>query len=182
MATTAAKTKKRSLRRQPTPERRQVPLGRIVGVFGLRGELKIAPTGVGEDALRGGLRVHVGVRELTVEGVRSHKHLLLTRFEGIGDANAAGELVGNDVVGYVDDVALRSGEYLDEDLIGCRLIQEGRTLGTVREIRHYPAQDILELSGGELVPLVAEFVREIDAGARVIQVRLPPGLIEGEPL
>ena len=77
---------------------------------------------------------------------------------------------------------LGDGEYFDEDLIGCRLIEGERILGNVAAVRHYPAQDVLELEGGKLVPLVAAFVRSIDVQARVVRVELPPGLIEGEPL
>ena len=79
------------------------------------------------------------------------------------------------------DIPLGEREYFDEDLIGCRLLQGERVVGTVRAVRHYPAQDMLELEGGALVPLVAEFVRDVDLAARVLRVELPAGLVEGEP-
>jgi len=81
-----------------------------------------------------------------------------------------------------DNAALAENEYLDDDLIGCALVEGDRSIGIVRAVRHYPAQDVLELDGGALVPLVRAFVREIDVGARVIRVELPPGLVEGEAL
>ena len=80
------------------------------------------------------------------------------------------------------EAQLAEGEYLDEDLIGCRLLQDDRVLGSVVAVRHYPAQDVLELEGGRLIPLVGAFVREIDLDARVVRVEVPPGLLEGEPL
>lgn len=140
------------------------------------------PTRVGEDALKSGLHVFAGDRELTIERVRPHKGRLLASFEGIANASAAEDFVGCDVLAWRDQIVLGTGEYFDDDLVGCSIVQGERTLGTVHAVRHYPAQDILELEGGRFVPLVAEFVREVDVKGKIVRVQLPPGLLEGEPL
>jgi len=128
------------------------------------------------------MRVFAGDRELTVERVRSHKGRLLAVFDGVAGANEAEEMVGCDVLALRDQIALGKGEYFDDDLIGCSVVQDERPLGTVNAVRHYPAQDVLELDGGRFVPLVAEFVRDINVEGKIVRVQLPPGLLEGEPL
>jgi len=97
-------------------------------------------------------------------------------------ADDAERIIGGDLFADRDQAPLAENEYFDADLIGCRLIQGERSLGSIRAVHHYPAQDVLELENGALVPLVRAFVREIDLGAREVRVELPPGLVEGEPL
>ncbi|MGH7660130.1 MAG: ribosome maturation factor RimM [Vulcanimicrobiaceae bacterium] len=163
-------------------------LGSIAGVFGIRGELKIVATRVGEDALREGLAVVLrgddggNVRESTISSVRRHKGRAVVMLEGIVRAEAAEEFVGTKLWALRENVVLAQGEYYDEDLIGCRIVEAGRNLGSVRAVRHYPAQDVLELERGRFVPMVSAFVRRIDIEARIIDVELPPGLVEGDPL
>lgn len=169
--------------KSPTPE---VSLGRFVGVFGLKGELKLLPSRVGEDALHDGIAVMLrfpkGVaREARITSLRAHKNGLVATLEGISSANDAEPLVGASLMVMRATVPLAQGEYFDDDLIGCRIVEGERTLGVVRSVLHYPAQDVLELEEGALVPLVGEFIRDIDLGARTVRVELPPGLVEGEP-
>lgn len=163
-------------------------LGRVVGIFGVRGELKILATSIGADALHAGLVTTLRFederqsRSATLDRIRPHKRTFVAKIAGVDTADHAQALVDGSIWTPRDDAALHEGEYFDEDLIGCRLVEGDRTLGTVVAIQHYPAQDVLELEGGRLVPMVGAFVREIDLAARTVRVELPPGLVEGEPL
>lgn len=121
-------------------------------------------------------------REMKITQARAHKRLMIVRFANIATANDAEVLIGAELWTSRENAALGANEYLDDDLIGCTLIEGERTVGVVRTVQHYPAQDVLELESGALVPLVGAFVRGIDVDARVIRVELPPGLVEGEAL
>jgi len=107
---------------------------------------------------------------------------MIVQFARITTATEAEALVGAELWTLRDNAALAENEYLDEDLIGCALCEGERTIGIVRAVRHYPAQDVLELDGGAMVPLVRAFIREIDVRGRIIRVELPPGLVDGEAL
>jgi len=163
-------------------------LGRIVGIFGVRGEMKIAATGIGEDALRSGLRVALrfdderSERILQIGLARPHKRGMVASFDGILSPSDAETLVGASLWTGREDAALGAGEFFDEDLIGCRLRDSGAAVGDVVAVRHYPAQDVLELDNGALVPMVGAFIKRVDVDRRTIDVELPPGLIDGEPL
>jgi 16S rRNA processing protein RimM len=154
----------------------------------VRGELKLMPSTIGEDAVRKGtavtLRFEDGRAERTtrITHVRAHNRRMVVRFAEIASANDAEECVGAEVWTTRDNAALAENEFLDDDLVGCAVVQTGRMIGVVAAVRHYPAQDVLELEGGAMVPLVGAFVREIDVRERVIRVELPPGLVEGEAL
>jgi 16S rRNA processing protein RimM len=58
-------------------------------------------------------------------------------------------------------------------LVGLEVVEEGgRTLGRVKDVASYPANDVLELEGGVSLPMVAECVREVDLeGGRIVVAR-----------
>ncbi|HEX3466955.1 MAG TPA: ribosome maturation factor RimM, partial [Candidatus Elarobacter sp.] len=121
----------------------------MAGVFGLRGELKIAPSRVGEDALAPGVGVRAELaggtsRALRVRALRLHKGRPLVTFDGIDDATAAEALNGATLFVDRTDVAMGDDEYFDDDLVGCALVDAaGNVLGEVVAVEHYPAQDVL---------------------------------------
>jgi 16S rRNA processing protein RimM len=159
--------------------------GRIVGVFGLRGECKIDATRLGADALRPGSVVRVRLadgaeRDLRVRSARLHKGRPLAAFDGFDDTSAAEALVGATLAFDRADVVLSSGEYLDADLVGCAIVGlDGARLGDVVAVEHYPSQDMLVVGAARaLVPMVAAFVQSIDIACKRIAVDLPPGLLD----
>jgi 16S rRNA processing protein RimM len=167
------------------PALTEVNAGRIVGVFGLRGELKLDASRIGTDALVAGLMVRArladgSLRELRVRSVRIHKNRPLVAFDGFDDATQGEVLTGATIMLERADVALTDGEYLDSDLVGCELhdAQLG-AVGSVVAVEHYPSQDMLIVGAGRaLVPLVGAFVKNIDVSAKRIDVELPPGLLD----
>ena len=157
----------------------------MAGVFGLRGELKLAPSRVGEDALAAGVDVRVAFadgssRAVRVRSLRLHQGRPLLAFDGIDDATAAQPFVGAVLFVERRDVVMDEGEYFDDDLVGCSLVGiDGVALGDVVAVEHYPAQDVLVIGPARaMVPLVRAFIREVDLAARRIVVDLPPGLLE----
>ncbi len=159
--------------------------GRVVGVFGLRGELKVAPSRIGDGALAAGLELRAtladgSARVLRVRSLRLHQGRPLIAFDGFDDANAAAALIGSTLAIERDAVALGEGEYFDDDLVGCALVDAGGTvLGAVVAVEHYPAQDVLLVGDRRaMVPLVKAFVKAVDVAARRISVELPPGLLD----
>jgi len=155
--------------------------GRVAGVFGLKGEVKVQATTAGASVIRTGAHLRLltaeDERRLTISSVREHQGRPIVRFDGIGDATSATSLVGAQIFAPREAFVLETGEYLDDDLIGCRVIENGRELGVVRAVEHYPSQDMLVI-GKDRVPLVKTFIERIDVGAREISVTLPPGLID----
>lgn len=72
---------------------------------------------------------------------------------------------------------LPADSYYVADLVGMVVLDErGTHVGTVRDVLPGPANDVLELDTGRLLPLVEDCVREVDlAGRRVL---LNPGFID----
>ena len=162
----------------------QVAVGRLTGVFGIRGELKCKPTALGLEAFTSGrtfaYRTTGGNGELRCTSARRHHERLLLGFEGVSDPESARGFVGAELFAERAEVELGPGEYLDADLIGLRLIDErGQELARVVGVEHFPAQDCLVVGPQRaLVPLVKAFVRHVDLAAGTIVMSLPEGLLE----
>ena len=119
-------------------------------------------------------------RELRVRAARLHKGRPLAAFDGFEDVDAAGVLVGATLTIDCANVVLSAGEYLDRDLLGCRLVDvHGVDAGEVVGVEHYPSQDMLVVGAARtLVPMVAAFVHSIDIARKRIVVDLPRGLLD----
>jgi 16S rRNA processing protein RimM len=65
---------------------------------------------------------------------------------------------------------LDDDEYWADDLVGCSVLAGERPLGTVRQLLAYPSCELLELEGGQLVPLVQDAIVAVDLEARRIEV------------
>jgi len=162
----------------------RLAVGKLVGVFGVKGELKCAPSSLGVDAIVAGREFACspldGAERLRCTNARRHHERLVVAFEGIATVERARELVGCELFAEGDEIELGAGEYLDRDLIGLRLLDEaGRELGKVVGVEHLPAQDCLVIAPGRaLVPLVHAFAPAIDLDAGTIVMSLPEGLLE----
>lgn len=107
--------------------------------------------------------VRVGDRDLRVEQRTGTDRKPLLRLAGVTSREAAVALRGELLL---IEATLGEGEWLAEDLVGCAV--DG--LGAVVRVIDAPSCDLLELEGGELVPLVSDAVRSIDLDARTIEI------------
>jgi len=161
----------------------ELPVGRIAGIFGIRGELKCDPTSAGRMLFTRRVKLRLALadgtsQDVELAAVREHKGRLLIRLPGVESANDAERYVNSTFYADRERIELETGEYLDVDLVGCTLVDPtGKTLGTVSRIEHYPSSDMLVVNG-KLVPMVAEFIKSIDIQSKRIDVDLPPGLID----
>lgn len=123
-------------------------------------------------------------RETVVLSSGPHAGRMLVQLDGVADRNAAEGLKGASLLVPESEAApLGEGEYWAHDLVGMRLVDEaGADLGEVADVVCGEAQDsLVARSGGGTefrVPFVAEFVRRVDAGKRVITLRPIEGMVE----
>jgi 16S rRNA processing protein RimM len=160
-----------------------IAVAKLVGVFGIRGELKCRAEAGHEDALSPGREYALGsapdAPRLHCTSLRRHHKRQLIAFAEIVTPEEARDYVGRELYAHSLAAPLAPNEYPVADLIGLQLLDEaGRKLGEVVGIEHFPAQDCLQIGPGRaLVPFVAAFVRAIDLEARTIVMALPEGLL-----
>lgn len=156
-----------------------VVLGRISGLFGVRGWLKIySYTDPIEAILEydSWLLKNNGTWQATerAEGKR-HGKTVIVRLAGIEDRDAAAEYV-NAIVGITRDKLPSTGEneYYWSDLEGLQVVgQDGSLLGRVAYLLETGANDVLVVQGDQeiLIPFIKEDVIEsVDFTQGVIHV------------
>ena len=159
-------------------------LGKIIGPWGHKGEVKLFPYGDLRQALpgRGGLSLEKGgeIRSRALEGFRFHKSSALLKFQGCDDYGSAEELVGWEVgIPRASAPSLPAGTYFHYDLMGLKVMEDQQCRGVVIEIWTSPANDILvvEEEGRRwMLPAVKEVIREVDLEKGELHVNLPVGL------
>lgn len=167
-----------------------VLMGSIGAAQGLRGEVRVKsytidPTAIGD---YGHLHTDDG-RSFEVLEVREAKNVVVVRFRGINDRNAAEALNGLDL--YIErdnlpDEELDEDEFFYADLEGLEAVDEqGRSHGTVTGIFDFGAGDLLELKGPGKRPVLIPFseaaVLEIDVeGGRLLIDPVAAGLVDDE--
>lgn len=107
-------------------------------------------------------------------------------FVGVPDRTAAESLIK--AILWVDhDPAEQSTEedaWFDHQLIGLTVLRDGIKVGTVSQIDHFPAQDLLTIAteGDDvLVPFVKAIVPSVDIANGTLTVTPPVGLFEEIP-
>jgi 16S rRNA processing protein RimM len=163
-------------------------MGTIGAAQGLRGEVRVKsytddPMALGE---YGHLHTKDG-RVLEVLDVRQAKTVVVVRFRGINDRDAAEALAGIDL--YVErdslpDDELDEDEFFYADLEGLDAVDAaGTSFGTVSGVYDFGAGDLLELKGPNrrptLIPFSEAAVLEIDLeGGKILIDPIAAGLID----
>jgi 16S rRNA processing protein RimM len=163
---------------------RRILLGRVVGAFGIRGQIKIESWTEPRDAIfryqpwilrdaQGSERSFEGAR-----GKESGKHLVAT-FPDVTDRDVVEAMRGTDI--YVPRSALpppKAGEFYWVDLEGFRVVNlEGVDFGTVSHLFSTGANDVLFVRGDRerMVPFVEpDFITSIDFDGGLITVDWDP--------
>ena len=160
-------------------EQRRILLGRVLGAFGVRGEIKLQSFTDPPMAL---LRYqpwqlqHAGVEsELSGVNGRETAKGVVARFPGVEDRDAAEALRGAEVwVARSRLPAPKPGEYYWVDLEGLTVVnREGVELGTVSHLFETAANDVMVVTGDRerLIPYLPDrFVFDIDFEAKKITV------------
>ena len=163
-------------------------IGKIVNTQGLKGEVRVFPTT--DDVHRFDMlktvfmRGKQGVREIGIERVRHQKNLVIVKFAGIDDINAAETLRGCElVVPRAEALPLAEDEYYHKDLMGMMVVTtDGEELGAIADILVTGANDVYVVSnngGGQLlIPAIRQCIITVDKDARVMTVALLEGLRE----
>ena len=95
----------------------------------------------------------------------------IVRVATVTDRTGADALRGRPLeVPDAEPDALGEDEYAAADLEGCEVVDGDRRLGVVERLVALPSCEALELDDGRLVPLVRDCIREVDVGARRIEV------------
>lgn len=170
-------------------------VGRLTKPHGLKGGIKIELyTDNPELRFVPGAVFHLQVpeaspwfgRTIRIRELRWFNEAPVAFFEEVPDRTAAESIVR--AILWIDEAAIEAGEeenaWYDHQLVGLEVrggAIDGPLLGTLGEVQHFPAQDLLAVktaTGTVLVPFVEAIVPEVDIAAGVVIVTPPAGLFD----
>jgi len=165
-------------------------IGKIVGVKGIRGEVKVFSYSdiPGRFGLLG--KVLIGTSEAeTLEfhvdkAQESHGKVYLF-FRDIADRSGAEMLVGQNI--YIPDSEMMSppeGRYYVHDLVGCRVLTPaGKDKGQIVDVMLLPANDVYVVlceNKEVLVPAIPAYIKNVDIKSKCVVIEDVQGLFEDE--
>ena len=163
----------------------RLEIGGIARAHGIRGEVVVHTHDPDSEILGEVKKIWVGGIEKTILEARgTPQRGWLVLLEGIATRTEAEYLRGQ--VGEVDREALQlsDADVLLDDLIGCKVVLvDGRSWGTIAAVELGKVQDILVIHDGpveRMLPLVDQFVTNIDIAAGIVTIDPPEGIPEGK--
>ena len=165
-----------------------ITLARVVKTQGRRGEVACEVHSDVPDRLHVGLRVFAlaedsSRRELQIEDAWPHKEFVVLKFADVDSISDAELLVRCELqVPRSERAELEPGAAYVSDLVGCALLDRGREVGVVSDVRFGAGEAPLLVVGSgksELeIPFVQEFLVRVDLDGKRIEMNLPEGLLE----
>ncbi|MDA3895877.1 MAG: ribosome maturation factor RimM [Desulfobacteraceae bacterium] len=162
-------------------------IGKIVGVHGMKGYLKVYSFDESIDLFAPGRQIRLKkssgtVSTFTVKDVQSYKNVLRIVFEGMSDRTAAETLIGSELLLKRSELPEpEEGEWYWCDLIGLAVHDiDGTYLGHVENLFETGSNDVLVVKHGDeevLIPVTESIVCDVDFDEQKISVDLPEGLL-----
>lgn len=165
-----------------------VAIGKIVGTFGFKGTVKIAPLTDFPERFKKLKKVRLCGekidKEMEIEEAKAHNNLYLLKFKGIETKEEA--LKYKNVLLMIDEsevYPLPEGYYYHFQLKGLKVYAEEKGyIGELTEILETGANDVYvvvsEEYGEILLPAIESVIKDIDLKENKMCIKLLPGLID----
>lgn len=135
----------------------RVTIGRVGRPHGLHGEFVVERPSESGARFDVGVEIYVGGVPATVLSSKRSGKRLVVKLNVVAERGATLELARSELPRLADD------EYYVFDLVGLDVVtDEGTQLGPIADVLPLPANDVIELESGELLPLVKACVLEVD--------------------
>ena len=167
-----------------------LPVGKIVGAHGVKGNLKVHSYAESVSAFKPGSSILVILaerieRHFAIKWVKPHGKSILLSFKGIENRNTAKTLIGAEL--FIERMALpelEEGVYYWVDIIGLSVFTtDNQYIGRVESIMPTGSNDVYIVkdrtkddSTEILIPAIESVVLEIDFKNKTMRVELPEGL------
>jgi 16S rRNA processing protein RimM len=165
-------------------------IGKISGVHGIRGNVKVVSFADSPDIFETDLPFLVidaggNSHMYTIDWVKPHQRGLLMSLHDVQDRNGAEALIQAEIYIKKSDLpSLEEGTYYWFEMIGLSVYDtDGEFLGRIESVMPTGSNDVYVVKDEErgaayeiLIPALASVVHEVDLGGGKIVVELPEGL------
>lgn len=149
-----------------------VYVGKIVNTHGIKGEIRIVSDfELKEKVFKVGSSVIINSQEFIIESYRVHKNFDMITLKGFNDINQVIPFKGLNLFVKRGNLSLDDDEYLMEDLIGMKVLIDGKIFGEVKDYNR-GQNSLLHVSYNEksyYIPLKGGFIQNINLEKKEIE-------------
>ncbi len=163
-----------------------IETGKIVSVFGIKGEVKVQPWCDDPQLLcELGTLYYKSGTPVEIEHARVSKNIVVMKIKGVDTANDANKLRNRVLYLDRDDVELEEGSYFIQDLIGLTVkdTETDREYGTITDVSQTGANDVYHIKAPDgkmyYIPAIKDVVKSTDIEGGVMLIKVLEGLFEG---
>lgn len=165
-----------------------ISVGKILNFHGVRGEAKVGYSKNQQEFMTMLSDVFVYKNNeylpFKVTNVKFNNKFAILKFEGINTVNEIVEY--KNCLIFVEESTIRENleddEFLIDELVGMKVLADGKQIGTVVGVSNNGANDLLSVKSNSqkicLVPFVKAIVLSVDIKSKEVIVENIPGLIE----
>ena len=150
----------------------KIEIGKIIKAQGIKGEVKLSRYVDDASMLKTVKQVYIGSKTYTVTHFRADGAFCYFLLDGVADRNSAEALRNWSVYADKESVTVASDRYFIDDLVGCVVILDnGKTVGTVKEILQNGAADVFVCDGdsGEILfPFLKDLILSVNVETKQI--------------
>ena len=162
-----------------------IRVGRIVNAHGIRGEVRVQPRDGDPAFLTRFKTFYIDGQPVSPTANHVHKSLVLMKFPGVEDMNAALTYKDKDLYIRRADARLPEGAYFDDELLGMGVFDAatGEELGKLTAVEDYPAHKVYTVKGRReyLIPAVKDvFIKSVDLDRDRMEVQVWEGMSTDE--
>lgn len=158
-------------------------LGKLTNTHGIKGEVRILSDFEKKTKVfQKDFNLYLGTNKdkYTINTYRVHKNYDMVTFKDINNINDIEKYKGMKVYINKDDLKLKTGDFLYQDLIGIDVYDEENVLiGKIIDYMYNKANILLQVDGTKefYIPYVAEYIDKVDINNKKIKVKNVKGLI-----
>ena len=163
-----------------------IETGKIVSVFGIKGEVKVQPWCDDPQLLcELDTLYYKSGTPVEVEHARVAKNIVVMKIKGTDTANDAQKLRNRVLYLDRDDVELEEGAYFIQDLIGLAVkdADSGRVYGEITDVTQTGANDVYHIKAPDgkmyYIPAIKDVVKQTDIQGGEMLITVLEGLFEG---
>ena len=165
-----------------------ISVGKILNFHGVRGEAKVGYSKNQQEFMTMLSDVFVYKNNeylpFKVTNVKFNNKFAILKFEGINTVNEIVEY--KNCLIFVEEATIRENleddEFLIDELVGMKVLADGKQIGTVVGVSNNGANDLLSVKSNSqkicLVPFAKAIVLNVDIKSKEVIVENIPGLIE----
>lgn len=168
-------------------------IGKIISLHGIKGEIKIFPTTDDVKRFDNLKKFYIqkdddatdetfdGATVYESQGVKYIKNTCILKIKGYDKIEDSNKFVGSNIyVDRSDAVELKNNEYYIVDLIGLKCYKDDVLIGNVKDVMKTKANSIIVVDYNKkdlLIPMVSDFIEDIDIDNSIIKIKTIEGLI-----